>query len=181
MAKAKSVPDFSDKMKRLRKKNGITLEALAAATGMSADYLEKIENGETMPPVSNIIQISAALTVDSGKFLSSDGAAKEKKAESFKKRADAYYYKTLTPDAEHKHMKGFNVSIPSKSEHAGVQYKHEGEEFVYVLDGVLDIQVGAKKHKLKKGQSLHFDSNHTHKLSNPGSKQTELLVVVYTP
>jgi len=174
--------DFASKMKRLRKKGKITIETLAQKTGLSAEFLEKIENGEITPPVSNIIQISNALTVDSGKFLSADdSSSKKRKAESFQKRQNAYYYKTLTPDAELRHMKGFRVTIPAESEHEGVAYKHEGEEFIYVLEGRLDIEVGGKKQSLKKAQTIHFNSGLVHKLRNPGKEKTELIVIVYTP
>jgi len=174
--------DFASKVSRLRKKGNITLESLARSTGLAVEFLEKIESGEVMPPVSTIIVISNALTVDSGAFLSADDASSRKrKAESFKKRKNAYFYKTLTPDAELKHMKGFLVTIPAESEHEGVDYKHEGEEFIYVLEGRLDVEVGGKKHNLKKTQSLHFNSGIVHKLRNPGKKATELIVVVFTP
>jgi transcriptional regulator with XRE-family HTH domain len=182
MSTAKShSQDFAVKFKKLRKKGNISLEALARKTGLDASYLEKIENGEATPPVSTIIQISNALTVDSGTFLSANDDSKKQKAEIFNKRKNAYYYKTLTPDAEHRHMKGFNVTIPPESEHEGVQYKHVGEEFIYVLDGHLEIEVGGKKNSLKKSQSIHFDSGLVHKLRNPGKKKVEMIIIVYTP
>ncbi|MBI1909012.1 MAG: cupin domain-containing protein, partial [Deltaproteobacteria bacterium] len=134
-----------------------------------------------MPPVSAILQISKALTVDAGAFLSEEKDSRRKKAEAFEKRRKAYSYVTLTPDAAHKHMKAFLVTIDPGKEHEGAEYQHEGEEFIYVLEGRLDIEVGRKKHTLKNGQSLHFNSNLIHVLNNPGKKKTELLVVVYTP
>ncbi len=183
MATGKSQPqDFATKMKRLRKKGNISIEALAKKTGLDADFIQKIENNEATPPVSVIIQLSTALTVDSGAFLSADDATtRKRKAEGFIKRKNAYYYKTLTPGAEHRHMKGFHVTIPPEKTHEGVEYKHDGEEFVYVLEGRLEILADGKMHVLKKGQSIHFDSGKTHKLSNPGKKATELIVMVYTP
>jgi len=173
--------DFAAKIKKLRKKGNITLEALAKKTGLAVDYLEKIENGQATPPVSTIIQISNALTVDSGAFLSANDDDKKRKAESFNRRKNAYLYQTLTPDAEHRHMKGFHVTIPPESAHEGVEYKHVGEEFIYVLDGSLEISVGGKMSKLKKAQTIHFDSGIVHKLRNPGKKATQLIVIVYTP
>jgi len=181
MAKKKG-EDFAGKMKRLRKKNKISMEALARETGYDADYLESVESGDRRPPVSAIIRISDALDVDSGTFLSAENkTSMKKKAESYDKREKAYSYKALTPGARSKHMKAFQVTIDPESEHEGVAYQHEGEEFIYVLEGRLDIKVGSKKHNLKKGQSIHFNSNLVHKLHNPGKKKTELIVVVYTP
>lgn len=175
--------NFAGRMARMRKKAGLSLADLSRETGLTEDYLEQVEDKKTMPPVSAIIQISKAMAIDSGAFLSkeNEGLSKKKKAEGFKKREKAYSYKTLTPDAAHKHMKGFLVSIEAESEHTGVEFQHPGEELVYVLDGRVEIQVGQKKHDLRRGQSLHFNSAIMHKLRNPGKKKTELIVVVYTP
>lgn len=174
--------DFAAKMKLLREKKKISIEKLAAAAGVSAEYLEQIEQRKVMPPVSDIIRISSMLTVDSGAFLSKgDEESKRKRAESFDRRQKAYSYKTLTPDAAHKHMKAFMVTIDPGKEHEKVEYTHPGEEFIYVLDGGLDIEVGRDEHRLKKGQSIHFDSGKAHRLRNHGKKRCELIVVVYTP
>lgn len=181
-AKKKKDAGFAAKMKKLRKKNKIEMEQLSRDSGCPVDYLEKVESGEVMPPVSDIIKISNALVVDAGTFLSAEEkASRKKKAESFKKREKAYSYKVLTPDAGHKHMKAFQVSIDPGEEHEKVEYKHAGEEFIYVLEGRLEIKVGRKTHELKKGKSIHFDSSLPHMLRNPGRKKTELIVVVYTP
>jgi transcriptional regulator with XRE-family HTH domain len=180
---AKGKDDFSERMKRLRVKAGMTLEKLSEETGFTEEYLDQIEGQKIMPTVAAIIQISKALTVDSGAFLSKqdEKVARKKKAESFQRREKAYSYKTLTPDAEHKHMKGFLVTIDPETEHSGVEYQHEGEEFCYVLDGKVEIQVGQKKHLTHKGESLHFNSAIVHKLRNTGKKKTELIIIVYTP
>jgi transcriptional regulator with XRE-family HTH domain len=175
-------PDFADKMKALRKKRGISFEDLADKTGYEADYLEKVENKEVTPSVASVIQISRVLSIESGSFLSADGKeSRKRKSEVFRKRTEAYAYRTLTPHAEQKHMKGFLVNIEAEAEHKGVEYHHPGEELVYVLNGELEIRVGNRTHKLEKGGSLHFDSSLIHKLRNPGKSLCELLVVVYTP
>lgn len=179
--KKKKDHDFAERMKKLRKKSGRSMEELAAATGYKVEYLESVESGAVRPPVSAIIKISGAMEVDSGAFLSADKDSGRKKAESVDKRKKAYSYQALSADAQMKHMKGFKVTIDPEKEHEGVEFSHEGEEFIYVIDGRLEISVAGKKHSLKHGQSLHFDSSKVHRLMNPGKKKTELLVVVYTP
>ncbi len=62
-----------------------------------------------------------------------------------------------------------------------VAYKHEGEEFMYVLEGRVEVTVGEEAHELKKGQTIHFNSGVTHNLKNLSSKDSRLIVVVYTP
>jgi quercetin dioxygenase-like cupin family protein len=71
--------------------------------------------------------------------------------------------------------------LEPKKTHEKVEYKHEGEEFVYVLEGRVQLQVGKEAHTLTKGKSLHFDSAREHVLKNLSSKESKLLVVVYVP
>jgi len=73
------------------------------------------------------------------------------------------------------------VTIDPETEHKGVEYHHEGEEFIYVLQGGLIIQVGQNTSTLKKGGTINFDSSISHKLSNPTGEKAELLVVIYVP
>jgi len=109
---------FGGKMQQLRQMKRISLEQLAKETGFSERYLKEIENGIANPSVSTVIQIAKALSIDSGSFLSSEEQASEKRRmEIFFKRTQNYSYKTLTPNAETKHMKAFLVTIDPKQEH----------------------------------------------------------------
>jgi len=174
---------FGFKMKQLRQMRKISFEHLANMTGFSQRYLKEIEEGMVIPPVSAVIQIAKALAVDSGSFLSAEEkeASERRKMEIFYKRTQAYSYKTLTPDADTKHMKAFLVTIDPKQDHKMVEYRHEGEEFVYVLKGHVEVMVGENQNHLKKGETLHFDSGIPHKLRNLGDEEAKLLVVLYTP
>jgi quercetin dioxygenase-like cupin family protein len=171
------------KLKLLRKKKKMTIEQLSAHTGITVEHLREVEDGNRLMPVADIINLSKALTADPNFFLKTppDKEKKKDRIAGFEKRADAYNYTVLTPESKDKHLRAFRVVIDAKSEHPKVSYKHEGEEFIYVLDGLLEITVGHSKNRLKKGESLHFDSNQTHALKNPGKKKTVLLVVLYTP
>jgi quercetin dioxygenase-like cupin family protein len=174
---------FGTKMKQLRQLRKISFEHLANKTGLSHRYLRDIEEGKIIPPVSAVIQISKALSIDSGSFLSAEEqqALEKKRRESFFKRTQAYSYKTLTPDAETRHMKAFLVTIDPKQDHRMVDYRHEGEEFIYVLKGEVEVRVGENQNRLKKAETLHFDSGIPHKLRNLGDEEAKLLVVLYTP
>jgi transcriptional regulator with XRE-family HTH domain len=173
---------FGAKMEQLRLAKKMSLEQLANLTGLSQRYLRDIEQGIANPSVSVVIQIAKALSIDSGSFLSAEDEVSEKKRmESFFKRTQAYSYKTLTPQAEKKHMKAFLVTIDPKQDHRMVDYRHEGEEFVYVLKGEIEVIVGENQHLLKENETLHFDSGLAHKLRNLTEENAKLLVVIYTP
>ena len=174
---------FGAKMRQLRELRKISFEQLANKTGFSQRYLKDVEEGRTIPPVAAVIQISKALSIESGSFLSAEQleASERKRKESFYKRTQAYSYKTLTPEAASKHMKAFLVTIDPKQAHRMVDYRHEGEEFIYVLKGHVEVRVGENNNLLKKGETLHFDSGIPHKLRNVSDEETKLLVVLYTP
>jgi quercetin dioxygenase-like cupin family protein len=174
---------FGGQMRQLRQAKKVSLESLASITGFSERYLKGIEEGIAVPPVSAVIQIAKALSIDSGSFLSAEDQedSERKRRESFFKRTQAYSYKTLTPYAETKHMKAFLVTIDPQQDHQMVEYRHEGEEFLYVLKGELEVNVAGNPHLLKKDQTLHFDSGLPHKLHNLSDEEAKLIVVIYTP
>jgi quercetin dioxygenase-like cupin family protein len=78
-------------------------------------------------------------------------------------------------------MKAFLVTIDPRQDHKMVEYRHEGEEFLYVLKGHLEVVVGENQNLLKKGETLHFDSGIPHKLRNLSDEEAKFLVVIYTP
>jgi quercetin dioxygenase-like cupin family protein len=174
---------FGTKMQQLRQMKKVSLEQLANETGFSQRYLKDIEEGIITPPVSAVLQVAKALAVDSGSFLSAEkhAASERRKRESFFKRTQAYAYQTLTPEAATRHMKAFLVTIDPKQDHKMVEYRHEGEEFVYVLKGHVEVLVGEQKNLLKRGESLHFNSGVIHKLRNLSDEKAKLIVVIYTP
>src|SRR5512136_1816995 len=151
---------FGAKMKQLRVLRKVSFEQLANKTGFSQRYLKEIEDGVAIPPVSAVIQIAKALAIDAGSFLSAEEqqASEKRRRESFYKRTQAYSYKTLTPDAEEKHMKAFLVTIDPRQDHKMVEYRHEGEEFIYVLKGEVEVIIGENPNHLKKNETLHFNS-----------------------
>jgi quercetin dioxygenase-like cupin family protein len=182
MRRTKKAKPLGERLRDLRTEKAIGLDFLANETGFSLDYLSRIENGQIMPPVATILRLSRALEIDSGVLLKEErNQADKKKLEDFKKRTEDYSYQTLTPEALHKHLKAFRVSIDPVSEHKGVSYQHEGEEFVYVLKGKVEVTVGENQNVLNQEDSLHFNSSIVHKLRNLGSERAEMLVVLYTP
>lgn len=182
MPKKRSTPQpVGKRIKKVREDKNITLDRMANETGYAIDYLKKIESGKVIPPVGTLLTISRALDLDSGYFLKEQESNLSKRIKAYTKRTENYAYRTLTPGAENKHLKAFRVTVDPMGEHKGVGYLHEGEEFVYVLSGKIEVTVGEHINKLKTGDSLHFNSGIRHKMRNTGKKETELLVVVYGP
>ncbi len=167
------------KIKNGRMAKKITLNFVANETGYSIDYLKKLEAGKVIPPVGTILQIARALQIDSGFLLKEQEPDIEKRIKAYTKRTDDYAYTTLTPGAENKHLKAFRVTIDAMQNHKGVGYQHDGEEFIYVLSGKIEVIVGDNVNTLSKNDSLHFNSGIKHMLRNVGKKEAELIVVIY--
>ena len=182
MPTTKQSPPLGKRLMKLRKEKNLNLGALAHETGLSSSYIAQIEKGEVIPPVSVILQLSRALQIDSSILLKEERKKAGKESEQdYLKRTEDYAYRNLIPDAQQKHLKAFKVFIEPRSAHKGISYQHLGEEFIYVLDGEIEVMVGENKNILNPGGSIHFNSSITHKLRNISELKAELLVILYTP
>ena len=169
------------KIKKIRLEKKITLDRIANETGCAIEYLKAVEAGREIPPVGALLQISRALEIDSGFLLKEQESKLKRRIKAYAMRTESYAYTTLTPGAENKHLKAFRVTIDPLQEHKGVGYQHDGEEFVYVLAGKIEVVVGEHKNVLAQGDSLHFNSGIRHQLRNLSNEQAVLLVVIYGP
>ncbi len=173
---------FGAKIQKIRKARDWTLESLAKATGQTPEFMALVESDKMSPPVSFLLRLAGALGVDPGTFLSREEqtAIRDQRAQAFIKRTKSYSYETLTPGAEESHLRAFMVTIESHHAHKPVEYRHEGEEFIYVMEGDLEFVLGGKPHVLKKGESIHFNSDIPHKLKSLSNEPTRCLVMLYT-
>jgi transcriptional regulator with XRE-family HTH domain len=179
--KAPAPTPVGKRIKSVRTRKKMSLDQVANDTGCSIEYLKQVESGKEMPPVGTLLQIARALQIDSGFFLKEQTENRKARAKAFAKRTADYAYTTLTPGAENKHLKAFRIQIDPRKDHKGVGYQHEGEEFVYVLSGSVEIAVGDHINRLGPSDALHFNSGIQHHMRNIGDENAELLVVIYTP
>lgn len=184
MAKKKTASQtFGQKIKTQREKIGMSIEELAHETGYAPEVLDKVENDGLVPPVSLVIQLSRILKLNMGELENGPGNVEKTRVRlrSHKKRVDSYAYTPLTKPTADQHLRVYQVTIDPHQEHKGVEYHHEGEEFIFVLKGGLVIKVGDNVTTLTKGGHIHFNSALRHEMSNPTEDKTVLLVAVYVP
>jgi len=176
------VSGFGARIGKLREGQGWSREALAETTGQTPDFIAQVESEEISPPVSFLVRLAGALDVDPGTFLHKEEqtAIRDQRVQSFMKRTRSYSYQTLTPGAEKSHLRAFMVTIESHHAHKPVEYRHEGEEFIYVMEGDLELTLGGKIHVLKKTECMHFNSDIPHKLKSLSNEPTRCLVILYT-
>ena len=173
---------FGEKLKALRQTQGWSREHLAETTGQTPDFIAGVESGEISPPVAFILRLSSAYGVDPGTFLRDEEKAhiRDQRTQAYVNRTRNYSYQTLTSGAENDHLRAFMVTIEPHHDHKPVAYKHEGEEFIFVMEGELEFSLGRKVNILKKGESIHFHSNTPHKLKSLSAEMTRCLVILYT-
>jgi electron transfer flavoprotein alpha subunit len=176
------VSGFGEKIGKLREAHGWSLGNLAEATGQTPDFIAQVESGEISPPVSFLVRLAGAVGVEPGTFLHKEEQAviRDQRVQAFVKRTRSYSYQTLTPGAEKSHLRAFMVTIESHRDHKPVEYRHEGEEFIYVMSGELELTLGGKIHVLKKEECIHFNSDIPHKLKSLSNEPTRCLVMLYT-
>jgi quercetin dioxygenase-like cupin family protein len=180
-AKKNIFSPVGQKIKKARTAKKMSYDVLANETGFSVNFIKEVEAGKVTPPVGSLLQISRALEIDSGDLLKEEDGRMQDRIKAYTKRTDSYAYTTLTPGAENKHLKAFRVKIDALTDHEGVSYNHAGEEFVYVLEGRVEVVVGEHVNALGPGDSLHFNSGIQHLLRNVSEEDAELIVVIYNP
>ena len=174
---------FGARLERLRESRSWTREQIAEKTGQTPEFIEQVETDMMTPSVAFLLRLAKAFDVDPGTFLKDDEKAQlqDQRAKAFIKRTKNYFYQTLTPEAENQHLRGFLITIEPNQAHKPVDYRHEGEEFVYVMEGNLELTLDTRVHRLKPGESKHFNSEIPHKLKSLGNEITRCLVMLYTP
>ena len=173
---------FGDLVRRLREARNWSVNQLAQVTSQTPDFIEQVEQETLSPPVSFIMRMAKAMEVDPGTFLRREEkeAIKDMRTQAYQRRTREYSYTTLTPEAENSHLRAFMITIEPNQAHRPVAYKHEGEEFIFVMEGLLEFKLGNKVHVLKPGESIHFNSDTHHKLKSMSNETTRCLVVLYT-
>jgi electron transfer flavoprotein alpha subunit len=173
---------FGAMVRQLREAKEWSAETLAQKTGQTPEFINQVESDQMSPPVGFILRMAQTMEVDPGTFLSKEeqGAIRDRRAQAIHQRTQNYSYTNLTPDAQESHLRAFMVTIEPHLAHKPVAYKHDGEEFIYVMAGDLELTLGAKIQKLKAGESIHFNSDVPHKLKSISNEPTQCLVVLYT-
>jgi electron transfer flavoprotein alpha subunit/transcriptional regulator with XRE-family HTH domain len=174
---------FGQRIRKLREDHKMGVADLAERTGQPPEFIEQVESDALTPSVSFLLQLSHALQIDPSNFLTDQEKVQidGKRQETFIKRTQNYSYRTLTPGAADKHLRVFMVTIEPKEKHKMVEYKHPGEEFIFVYTGELELTLGNKVFHLKQGETVHFESETGHKLRNTSEVKCELIVALYTP
>jgi mannose-6-phosphate isomerase-like protein (cupin superfamily)/DNA-binding Xre family transcriptional regulator len=179
---------IGERIARLRADRRMTLDALARATGFTKSYLSKIENARKVPPIGSLSRIAVALDSDIAGFFDNSRPsgrdagvcvvrAGERRPVVRGGTAFGYDYLSLAYRKHDKKMEPFIFTFPAKID-SHVFFDHAGEEFLFVLKGRIEFQVGGERWVLREGDSLYFDSHIPHRGWSLGGA-AKVLVVIY--
>lgn len=181
------------KIKGIRESKNISIEEISERSGLSTDQIISIENDQYLPSLGPLIKVARALGVRLGTFLDDNDelgpvvcrAEERNSSISFSNGAtDArkhMEYHSLAKQKAGRHMEPFIIDIQPSEEKNFKLSAHEGEEFIYVMEGEVEIEYGKEKYNLKVGDSIFYDSIVGHHVHGAFGKSAKILAVVYTP
>ncbi len=184
---------LGEKIKQFREFRQVSISDLALNANLDVQQLENIEDKGIVPSLGHLIKISRALGVRIGTFLDDQQqvgpvvvkSGEEKASLSFstkdEKTREHLNFFSLAQDKSGRHMEPFIVEIEPSKESDFKLSSHEGEEFIYILEGSVEINYGKDIYLLNPGDSIYLDSVVPHNVHAAAEKKAKIVAVVYTP
>ena len=182
------------KVRQLRETSNLSQEELALTAGITPDELESIETDRIIPTMGLLVRLSRGMGIRVGSVLDGTehpGPALSKgeqrsstvfitgKGESARENLD---FHALASQKSDRHMEPYMIEVEFVSEGNQRKSTHEGEEFLYVLKGEVELRYGKDKYPMGEGDSIYFDSIVPHCLSTTKEGDTaRVLAVTYHP
>jgi transcriptional regulator with XRE-family HTH domain len=179
---------IGERIRNLREGKKLSLEELSKLTGFEIEFLKDIESDKVQPQLGTAIKLSKALDSAFGRIVSGvgdklysitrkDEATIISRSTSHKGQKEIYTYKSLAPEVKGRHMEALIVRLKENPDEE--MSVHEGEEFVYVLSGLVSLQIGADAFQLNPGDSVYYLSTTPHLIAAAKGEAT-ILAVLYS-
>ncbi len=181
--------NVGERVKEVREKRSLSLQDISQRTDIDVSTLAQIEGGTVTPPLGTVIKLAKALEMKMGYFISGE----EDRAYTIVRRDDrkviarydskkgkqyGYGYESLAPHKKDRHMEPFMVTLePVETEEE--RSTHDGQEFIFVLQGKMEVRLGEEIHVLEPGDAIYYDSTVPHLVKCHGNKSTKILAVLY--
>jgi len=179
---------LGERIREARELRGLTLEDLSSRTGISVDGLERAESSHAIPTLGQLVRLGKALEMKMGYFISGGvdrpmcvvrSDSRPRVARHGKKVSEqyGYVYESLAAEKANRLMEPFLVTLmPTEF---GELSSHDGQEFLFVLEGEIRAQVGKEVEVLRPGDSIYYDSTYPHLVKCYGEKTAKILAVIY--
>jgi transcriptional regulator with XRE-family HTH domain len=185
--------NLGSRIKQLRTSRQIALEDLAVQANLDVSLLKKIEEEKIIPSLAPLIKIARALGVRLGTFLDDSDqlgpaivrAGGEERGVRFTSQGsltrEHLNFYSLAFNKAGRSMEPFIVDIEPAEPSDYMLSSHEGEEFIYVMEGKIEINYGKDTFLLSTGDSIYMDSIVVHNVHAADNQPAKILAVIYTP
>ena len=160
-----TIKKIGEKIREVRKKNGLTLKKLSEKSGVSVPMISKIETARTSPPISTYANIAYALETSLGDLITNDSQEPDisivRPTERPIVSRVSYIGSPLAFKKNKKKMEPFIFEYPAGQKAPRI-FQHENEEMIFVIKGAIEFKYGGKTIDLKKGDCAYFNGNIQH-------------------
>jgi len=179
------------KIRRLRQERRLTLQNLAELTGLSKPLLSQIENDQVIPPLATLLRIAKAFKVGLHTFFQEEGGgekcilvrageSRQLRRNTHEDASSPYTYHSLAYGKRYRSMEPFLVEFAPRNWRDDLQVKHEGEEFLFLLEGELELHYGESIMTMGPGDSVYYDSSEPHGYVARGDRKARAVAVIYS-
>ncbi len=185
--------NVGQRINRMREAQDISREQLAKMTGMTTTQLKSFEEGKSVPSIGTVLKLSRALGSKLGSILHEAGGEKtdifsiikagsgkqvDRKA-SPRKTGQGYSYQSLIgKNMRGQSMEPFLIEFDPTAASTVEPMNHEGEEFIHIISGTVELHYDGETFTLKKGDSLYIDSSKPHALRGIGKTPPQALAII---
>ena len=176
---------IGQRIRAFRKAHGLNLEELARESGISKGLLSKIENAKVSSPISTYSNIAAALGVNFSDFVQGrqeEGCIiihkEERKLVSRRRTPYGYQFESLGERWPSKKFNPFLLTyLPQPKDAPWPHFKFEGEEFIFLLEGELEMVYDQEHYHLTSGDCIFLDARVPHGGRAAGGKKAIALLI----
>lgn len=175
--------EIGEKINELRSARGMTLKELGDKANLSVSFLSQAERGLTSITINTLKKIAQAFEVDLNYFFTPPPSHRPMIMRSYDQEVirideSKFIYHNLGSDLTDRVLDPVIATIlPTRDKEEVLPYEHQGEEFVYVLEGIFTILLEDSQYELYPGDSIHFSSTTPHNWANFTNKLVKILVV----
>ncbi|NDV95582.1 XRE family transcriptional regulator [Dysgonomonas sp. 521] len=185
---------IGERIREIREAKSISIAEMVERSGLDEKQVTTLETTGGIPSLSPLIKVARVLGVRLGTFL--DDVDESGPVISRKEQYDKSISFSTKDTTSHKHMDYYSLSSAKSGRHMepfiiqiepvkkGVDFvlsTHEGEEFIYCLEGIVEIKYGNETYWLEEGDSIYYDSIIAHHVHAGGEHGAKILAVIYTP
>jgi DNA-binding transcriptional MerR regulator/mannose-6-phosphate isomerase-like protein (cupin superfamily) len=168
-------------LRRVRSERKLSLQQAASAIGISTGFLSALERSQMSASVGTLRKLAHFYKINVLDLFQPSQTNPYLVRPRDRKKLDA------GPGVQMELLAWGNTSMEphifriAPGAGSGSAYSHNGEEFLHVLQGELEISIAGQKYELTRGDSLYFDSGTPHEWHNPGKRQTVVMWINTPP